>query len=116
MPRGKRAHQLDFGIIYLRLARREFRAAAIAAATSRRFPRGISSRAARARARARRPRRSKWTIINEKSRFVPLILYRGIRRCGARTIVAEHGGGFAHRIARGIDSIDCAKRESSRLI
>jgi len=49
MPRGKRAHQLDFGIIYLRLARREFCAAAIAAATPRRFPRGISSRAARAR-------------------------------------------------------------------
>jgi len=48
MPRGIRAHQLDFGIIYLRLARREFCAAAIAAARPRRFPRR-SPRVPRAR-------------------------------------------------------------------
>lgn len=57
------------------------------------FPVGIPSRAAR----ARRAQRSKWTIINEKSRFVPLILCHCSRHCDARTIVMKRCS-FVHRI------------------
>lgn len=80
-PRGKHALQLDPGIVYLRFARREFcRRLRARGAVSRRSPRVP---------RARRAQRSKLTIINEKSRFVPLILCHRTRRCYARSIVTE---------------------------
>lgn len=56
-------------------------------------------------ARARRAQRSKLTIINEKSRFVLLILCHRTGRCDARTIAAERCS-FAHRIERSVASKD----------